>query len=84
MVDLPASLTSQVRDGRVVLLLGAGASLAARARHGDSPPDGERLANIPGYIPPERFIKALEYVHQRRYAKAEVDESDDRRVQEQP
>ncbi|UCE03833.1 MAG: DUF255 domain-containing protein [Candidatus Latescibacterota bacterium] len=34
-------------------------------------PDGTRLANIPGYIPAERFIKALEYVHDREYVKAE-------------
>jgi thioredoxin-related protein len=33
-------------------------------------PDGSRLANLPGYIPPERFTKVLEYVHERRYAKA--------------
>ncbi len=35
-------------------------------------PDGERLANIPGFIPPERFIKALEYVHERRYEQQEA------------
>ena len=34
-------------------------------------PDGSRLANIPGFIPPERFVKALEFVHERRYAKTE-------------
>ncbi len=37
-------------------------------------PDGERLANIPGYIPPERFMKALEYVNDRRYVKPESDQ----------
>lgn len=40
-------------------------------------PDGTRLANIPGYIPAERFMKALEYVHAREYVKAE-----ERRAQE--
>lgn len=34
-------------------------------------PDGTRLANLPGFIPPERFVKALEFVHERRYAKTE-------------
>jgi thioredoxin-related protein len=36
-------------------------------------PDGGRIANIPGFIPPERFVKALEFVHERRYAKTEND-----------
>ena len=43
-------------------------------------PDGERLANIPGFIPPERFIKALEYVHERRYVEPD---SDQRQAKEQ-
>jgi thioredoxin-related protein len=37
-------------------------------------PDGDRLANIPGFIPPERFIKALEYVHERRYDKPNTEQ----------
>lgn len=37
-------------------------------------PDGSRLANLPGYIPAERFTKVLEYVHERRYAKAPAEE----------
>ncbi|MFQ5601136.1 MAG: thioredoxin family protein [Candidatus Krumholzibacteriia bacterium] len=32
-------------------------------------PDGTRIANIAGYFPPERFVKALEYVQERQYVK---------------
>ena len=31
-------------------------------------PDGTRLANLHGYIPPERFVKALQYLQERVYA----------------
>ena len=37
-------------------------------------PDGSRLANLPGYIPAEKFTKVLEYVHERRYAKATTED----------
>lgn len=37
-------------------------------------PSGEPLANIPGYIGPDRFMKVLEYVHERRYEKPAADE----------
>lgn len=30
-------------------------------------PDGTRIANLPGYIPADRFAKVLEFVHARRY-----------------
>ena len=32
-------------------------------------PDGTRIANLPGYIPADRFAKVLEFVHARRYKK---------------
>lgn len=39
-------------------------------------PDGSRLANLPGYIPAERFTKVLEYVHERRYAEAPAESTE--------
>jgi thioredoxin-related protein len=30
-------------------------------------PDGQKIANLPGYIPADRFAKVLEFVHARRY-----------------
>ena len=32
-------------------------------------PDGGRLARLQGFLPPDRFLEALQYVHERRYEK---------------
>ena len=32
-------------------------------------PDGTKIANLPGYIPAEKFTKVLEFVHTRGYLK---------------
>lgn len=32
-------------------------------------PDGTKIANLPGYIPAEKFTKVLEFVHTRKYLK---------------
>ena len=42
-MDLPDVLTSEVRSGRVVLFLGAGASIGAKLPNGSSPPLGLAL-----------------------------------------
>ena len=42
-MDLPANLVQQVRQGRAVLFLGAGASGKARTRDGKEPPLGDEL-----------------------------------------
>jgi hypothetical protein len=42
-LEIPGVLEGYVRDGKAVLLLGAGASLAARNARGDTPPDARRL-----------------------------------------
>jgi hypothetical protein len=43
MLTVPAALTEETRRGRVVLLLGAGASLGAKNNKGQSPPTGNHL-----------------------------------------
>lgn len=43
MLDVPAALIEEIRRGRVVLLLGAGASLGSKNNKGQSPPTGNQL-----------------------------------------
>jgi len=45
-VDIPAALTEEIVAGRVVLILGAGASVGARNRDGTDPPDARALAQL--------------------------------------
>ncbi|MEL6323314.1 MAG: hypothetical protein AAFQ84_03680, partial [Pseudomonadota bacterium] len=45
-IELPAPLIEQMRTGRVVLFLGAGASLEAKSPDGSKPPTGPKLADI--------------------------------------
>ena len=45
MMDLPKNLIDQVRQGRAVLFLGAGASLGARTADDNVPPLGDELRN---------------------------------------
>src|SRR5450759_292971 len=43
MMNLPAQLINEVRQGRVVIVFGAGASVGATDRHGQPPPLGDKL-----------------------------------------
>ena len=43
-MELPDFLTTQVREGKVVLVLGAGASKGAHDPHGAAPHSSQRLA----------------------------------------
>lgn len=45
-MEIPAYLAEQVRQGKAVLFLGAGASLGAKDPDGNSPPNGAKLAQI--------------------------------------
>ena len=45
-MELPEALVSQVREGKVVLLLGAGASLECTNDEGNSPPTSTELARL--------------------------------------
>jgi len=45
-VDIPSVLEGYIRDGKAVLLLGAGASLGAKNARGETPPDGRNLADL--------------------------------------
>ena len=45
-MELPDFLKTQVREGKVVLVLGAGASRDADQTHGAQPPDGTQLARL--------------------------------------
>ena len=45
-MELPDFLRTQVREGKVVLVLGAGASRGAAQTHGAGPPDGPQLARL--------------------------------------
>jgi SIR2-like domain len=45
-MEIPPNLQEQARQGRVVLFLGAGASLASKNSGGKSPPDGRSLARL--------------------------------------
>lgn len=45
-MDIPAYLSDQVRQGKAVLFLGAGASLGAKDSKGNSPPNAAKLAQI--------------------------------------
>ena len=44
-MNLPGALVTQVREGKVVLLLG-GASLDSTTEQGESPPSSEQLAEL--------------------------------------
>jgi hypothetical protein len=46
MDQLPAPLRNAIEDGNAVLMLGAGASVAAKDTHGNSPPLGGQLATL--------------------------------------
>ena len=46
MTEIPANLQEQARQGRVILFLGAGASLGAKNAAGKSPPNGRLLAKL--------------------------------------
>lgn len=43
MLNIPAALTEEIRRGRVVLLLGAGASIGAKKNNGQGSPTGNQL-----------------------------------------
>ena len=43
-MEIPPILREQARQGRVILLLGAGASIGAKDRHGKRPPSGAELS----------------------------------------
>ena len=45
-MNLPSALVSQVKEGKVVVLLGSGASLDSTAEHGGPPPSSEQLAAL--------------------------------------
>lgn len=45
-MEIPSFLETQVREGRVVILLGAGASVDARDSKGNSPPNGKKLGEM--------------------------------------
>jgi hypothetical protein len=45
-MDIPDSLMNDVRSGRVVLILGAGASLGATDKNGQPPPLGNKLRDL--------------------------------------
>ncbi len=45
-MNLPGPLISEVREGKVVLLLGSGASRDATAEHGGPPPSSDQLAEL--------------------------------------
>jgi len=46
MLDIPQALADQVQEGRIVLLLGAGASVGAENAKGENPPTGSELAKL--------------------------------------
>ena len=45
-MDIPANLIDSVREGKVVLFLGAGASVGATSAVGNEPPSGVELSNL--------------------------------------
>jgi len=45
-MDIPSYLEAQIRDGKVVLFLGAGASREGRDKDGNPPPSGKQLAAL--------------------------------------
>jgi len=45
-MDIPHSLVAQIREGNVVLFLGAGATKGALHPHGRQPPDPQQLSNL--------------------------------------
>lgn len=45
-MDLPPQLANEVREGRAILFLGAGASKGARRRDSEGPPDGQQLGRL--------------------------------------
>jgi thioredoxin-related protein len=53
----------------------SGVEVAREFRVGSFPmtwflkPDGSRLDKVAGYVPPDRFIHALRFVHERKYEK---------------
>jgi hypothetical protein len=46
MMDIPSALVESVREGRVFLFLGAGASIGAAAPDGSTPPNGPQLGKL--------------------------------------
>ena len=45
-MKIPNFLETQIREGKVVLFLGAGASLDAKDSHGNKPPDWKKLVEM--------------------------------------
>lgn len=45
-MEIPNALVDEIRQGRVVLFLGAGASKGARNKVGEEPPSGKELTNL--------------------------------------
>src|SRR5687768_14986800 len=44
--EIPPFLLQQIQEGKVVLFLGAGASMAATDENGNHPPSGTRLGEL--------------------------------------
>ena len=44
-IEIPPFLESQIKEGKVVLLLGSGASYEAKDKNGKHPPIGERYVS---------------------------------------
>ena len=45
-MDISPNLLDQIQNGKVVLVLGAGASLDAKDKEGNSPPSGRKLGEL--------------------------------------
>jgi hypothetical protein len=45
-MEIPSLLETQIREGKVVLILGAGASMEARDNSGRTPPNGTQLGHM--------------------------------------
>jgi len=45
-MEIPSFLESQIKDGKVVLVLGAGASRSAKDKRGKNPPTAKELGAI--------------------------------------
>jgi len=46
VIKIPHALKEAIREGRVVLFLGAGASIDALSNDGDNPPNGLQLGKL--------------------------------------
>ena len=79
LVELPTNLLHAVRDGDVVLVLGAGASIGATGPNGETSPTGPKLARMIAdrFLPGEFADESLAVV-----SELAVSESDLRTVQD--